>query len=145
MYSIYYNVCIPSPDAVMDLTMKSNGSNFSQHFALSCITGERNTDGLELSIKKDNSIMRMTSEPSFTVQHPHSREVLATGFTGMDHKGIFYCHLKQGSNHQTTVTLISNYKGKRLHRFGNIFASLGRITQKKRLYLVTLCIFYKVT
>ncbi|XP_053354920.1 tyrosine-protein kinase receptor Tie-1 [Clarias gariepinus] len=111
IYLISLLCFIRTSDAVMDLTMKSNGSNLSQHFALSCITGERNTDGLELSIKKDNSIMRMTSEPSFTVQHPHSREVLATGFTGMDHKGIFYCHLKQGSNHQTTVTLISNYKG----------------------------------
>ncbi|KAF5897032.1 tyrosine-protein kinase receptor Tie-1 isoform X2, partial [Clarias magur] len=95
----------------MDLTMKSNGSNSSQHFALSCTTGERNTDGLELSIKKDNSIMRMASEATFTLQHPNSREVLATGFTGMNHKGIFFCHLKQGSNHRTTVTLISNYKG----------------------------------
>lgn len=96
-------------DAVMDLTMRSNGSNSSQHFALSCITGERNADGLELSIKKDNSIMRMTKDPLFTVQKPRSREVLASGFSGMEHKGIFYCHLKQGSNHQSTVTLISNY------------------------------------
>lgn len=119
-------MCILSPDAVMDLTMLSNGSNASQHFALSCITGERNTDGLELSIKKDNSIMRMTNMPRFTVQRPRSREVLASGFSGMGHKGIFYCHLKQGSIHQTTVTLISNYnKGKCLHRFVRIFGSLA--------------------
>ncbi|KAK3557594.1 hypothetical protein QTP70_030524 [Hemibagrus guttatus] len=93
----------------MDLTMRSNGSNSSQHFALSCITGERNTDGLELSIRKDNSIMRMTKEPLFTVKKLHTREVLASGFSGMGHKGIFYCHLKQGSKYQSTVTLISNY------------------------------------
>ncbi|KAB5584359.1 hypothetical protein PHYPO_G00106530 [Pangasianodon hypophthalmus] len=108
-----YLICllcfIGTSDAVMDLTMTSNGRSSSQHFALSCVTGERNTDGLELSIKKDNSIMRMTNMPRFTVQQPHSREVLASGFSGMEHKGIFYCHLKQGSNHQTTVTLISNY------------------------------------
>ncbi|XP_060775989.1 tyrosine-protein kinase receptor Tie-1 [Neoarius graeffei] len=95
--------------AVMDLTMLSNGSNSSQHFALSCITGERNTDGLELSIRKDNSIMRMIKTPHFTVQQLHSRKVLASGFSEMDHKGIFYCYLKQGSIHQTNVTLISNY------------------------------------
>lgn len=120
-------MCIPSPDAVMDLTMRSNGSNSSQHFALSCITGERNTDGLELSIKKDNSIMRMTNTPRFTVQKPCSKEVLASGFSGMEHRGIFYCHLNQGSNHQTTVTLISNYnKCKCLHRFVGFFVSLAK-------------------
>ncbi|XP_047670034.1 tyrosine-protein kinase receptor Tie-1 [Tachysurus fulvidraco] len=96
-------------DAVMDLTLRSNGSNSSQHFALFCITGERNADGLELSIRKDNSIMRMTQDPLFTVHKVHSREVLASGFSGMGHKGIFYCHLKQGSKYQSTVTLISNY------------------------------------
>lgn len=125
----------------MDLTMTSNGSNSSQHFGLSCITGERNTDGLELSIKKDNSIMRMTNEPHFTVQRPSSRKVLASGFIGMEHKGIFYCHLKQGSNHHTTVTLISNYnKGKWLHGFVSVFGM-----RAERLYRVILFIFSKVT
>lgn len=120
-------MCIPSPDAVIDLTMRSNGSNSSHHFALSCITGERNTDGLELSIRKDNSIMRVTEEPLFTVRKLRSREVQASGFSGMGHKGIFYCHLKQGSKDQSTVTLISNYnKGKcLLHRFVNIFWKPG--------------------
>lgn len=109
IYLIYLLCFISMSDAVMDLTMRSNGRNSSQNFVLSCITGERNTDGLELSIKKDNSIMRMTNMPRFTVQKLRSTEVLASGFSGMEHKGIFYCHLKQGSNHQTTVTLISNY------------------------------------
>lgn len=71
--------------------------------------------------------MRMTSEPRFSVRQPNSREVLASGFSGMDHKGIFYCHLKQGSNHQTTVTLISNYyKGECLQGTERIFGSLER-------------------
>lgn len=130
-------MCIPSPDAVMDLTMRSNGRNSSQNFVLSCITGERNTDGLELSIKKDNSIMRMTNMPRFTVQKLRSTEVLASGFSGMEHKGIFYCHLKQGSNHQTTVTLISNYnKGKCFHRF----LKLGK-KFKRRGYICSYCLF----
>lgn len=129
---VYYNVYIFSPDAVMDLTMLSNGSNSSQHFALSCITGERNTDGLELSIRKDNSIMRMIKTPHFTVQQLHSRKVLASGFSEMDHKGIFYCYLKQGSIHQTNVTLISNYnKGECLHR---IVRKPGK-QRKRRCYI----------
>lgn len=66
----------------------------------------------------------MTSMPRFTVQQPHAREVLASGFSGMEHKGIFYCHLMQGSNPQTTVTLISNYiKGKSFYRFLSIYGS----------------------
>lgn len=124
---MWYNVCMPFPDAVMDLILTSNGSNSSYHFALSCITGERKTDGFELSIKKDDSIMRMTNEPRFNVKQSGDREVLASGFSGMDHKGIFYCHLKQGSNHLTTVTLISNYnKGKCLHGTARIFGRLER-------------------
>lgn len=142
---MYYNVCIPSPDAVMDLTLRSNGSNSSQHFALFCITGERNADGLELSIRKDNSIMRMTKETLFTVQKLHSREVLASGFRGMGHKGIFYCHLKQGSKYQSTVTLISNYnKGKCLLPL-QVDKYFLETLQEKRIYLVILFMFFKVT
>lgn len=125
--------------------MTSNGSNTSQHFTLSCITGERNTDGLELSIKKDNSIMRTTNEPHFIVQQLGSRQVMASGFSGMDHKGIFYCHLKQGSNHQATVTLISNYyKGICLHGFVHFFGNLVR-SAGEEVISGHIVIFSKVT
>ncbi|XP_062853158.1 tyrosine-protein kinase receptor Tie-1 [Trichomycterus rosablanca] len=109
IYLIYLLWLISSLDAVMDLTMISNGNYTAQNFILSCISGERNTDGLKLSIEKDNSIMILSSPPQFTVKHPRSREVEASGFSKLDTRGIFYCHMNRGSSRHSTVTLISNY------------------------------------
>lgn len=97
------------PDAVMDLTMTSNGATSAHHFRLSCISGERDTDGIQLSIRKDNSIVLRADNPNFTVQRKQTKEVVATGFTGFDHSGIFYCHSKRGSDQPANVTLINNY------------------------------------
>ncbi|XP_051753961.1 tyrosine-protein kinase receptor Tie-1 isoform X2 [Ctenopharyngodon idella] len=96
-------------DAVMDLTMTSNGATSAHHFRLSCISGERDTDGIQLSIRKDNSIVLRADNPNFTVQRKQTKEVVATGFTGFDHSGIFYCHSKRGSDQPANVTLINNY------------------------------------
>ncbi|XP_016346937.1 tyrosine-protein kinase receptor Tie-1 isoform X2 [Sinocyclocheilus anshuiensis] len=96
-------------DAVMDLTMTSNGAISPHHFRLSCICGERDTDGIQLSITKDNSIVLRADSPRFDVQSPQTKEVVATGFTGFDHSGIFYCHSKRGSDQPGSVTLINNY------------------------------------
>ncbi|XP_048055954.1 tyrosine-protein kinase receptor Tie-1 isoform X3 [Megalobrama amblycephala] len=96
-------------DAVMDLTMTSNGATSAPHFHLSCISGERDTDGIQLSIKKDNSIVIRADNPNFTVQRKQTKEVVATGFKNFDHSGIFYCHSKRGSDQLASVTLINNY------------------------------------
>ncbi|KAF4112273.1 tyrosine-protein kinase receptor Tie-1 isoform X4 [Onychostoma macrolepis] len=96
-------------DAVMDLTMTSNGAASAHHFRLSCISGERDTDGIQLSITKDNSIVLRADSPHFNVQRPQTKEVVATGFTGFDHSGIFYCHSKRGSDQPGSITLINNY------------------------------------
>uniref|UniRef100_A0A671T2G7 receptor protein-tyrosine kinase n=1 Tax=Sinocyclocheilus anshuiensis TaxID=1608454 RepID=A0A671T2G7_9TELE len=104
-----YEMC-PLSDAVMDLTMTSNGAISPHHFRLSCICGERDTDGIQLSITKDNSIVLRADSPRFDVQSPQTKEVVATGFTGFDHSGIFYCHSKRGSDQPGSVTLINNYK-----------------------------------
>uniref|UniRef100_A0A8C1G4I2 Tyrosine-protein kinase receptor Tie-1 n=1 Tax=Cyprinus carpio TaxID=7962 RepID=A0A8C1G4I2_CYPCA len=95
--------------AVMDLTMTSNGTTSAHHFRLSCISGERDTDGIQLSITKDNSIVLRADSPHFNVQRPQTKEVVATGFTGFDHTGIFYCHSKRGSDQLGSITLINNY------------------------------------
>ncbi|XP_073707415.1 tyrosine-protein kinase receptor Tie-1 isoform X2 [Garra rufa] len=96
-------------DAVMDLTMTSNCATSVHHFRLSCISGERDTDGIQLSITKDNSIVLRADSPNFNVQRPQTKEVVATAFTGFDHSGIFYCHSKRGSDQLSSVTLINNY------------------------------------
>uniref|UniRef100_A0A672K0K1 Tyrosine kinase with immunoglobulin-like and EGF-like domains 1 n=1 Tax=Sinocyclocheilus grahami TaxID=75366 RepID=A0A672K0K1_SINGR len=100
--------CVLS-DAVMDLTMTSNGATSAHHFRLSCVSGECDTDGIQLSITKDNSIVLRADSPHFDVQRPQTKEVVATGFTGFDHSGIFYCHSKRGSDQPGSVTLINNY------------------------------------
>ncbi|XP_076870942.1 tyrosine-protein kinase receptor Tie-1 isoform X2 [Brachyhypopomus gauderio] len=110
MIHLAYLFCLISTlDAVMDLTMTSNLASSAQHFRLSCSSGERNSEGQELSIKKDNSIVILPSAPHFTVHRPRPTEVEASGFSGLEHRGIFYCHSKHGSGHHTSVTLISNY------------------------------------
>ncbi|XP_039503673.1 tyrosine-protein kinase receptor Tie-1 isoform X2 [Pimephales promelas] len=96
-------------DSVMDLTMTSNGATPAHNFRLSCVSGERDTDGIQLSIKKDNSIVLRADTPKFIVQRPHTKEVVATGFTGFDHSGIFSCQSKRGSDQPANVTLINNY------------------------------------
>uniref|UniRef100_A0A673KAW9 receptor protein-tyrosine kinase n=1 Tax=Sinocyclocheilus rhinocerous TaxID=307959 RepID=A0A673KAW9_9TELE len=103
-----YEMC-PLSDAVMDLTMTSNGATSPHNFRLSCISGERDTDGIQLSITKDNSIVLRADSPRFDVQSPQTKEVVATGFIGFDHSGIFYCHSKRGSDQPGSVTLINNY------------------------------------
>lgn len=99
----------PLSDAVMDLTMTSNGATSAHNFSLSCISGERDTDGIQLSITKDNSIVLRADSPHFDVQSPQTKEVVATGFKGFDHSGIFYCHSKRGSDQPGNVTLINNF------------------------------------
>lgn len=99
----------------MDLTMTSNGASAAQHFILSCTSGERNTDGLELSIKKDNSIVIVPKPPNFTVENPRAKEAVASGFVNLEHRGIFYCRSNQGSSRHANVTLISNYMSKLKH------------------------------
>ncbi|TRY59220.1 hypothetical protein DNTS_014616 [Danionella cerebrum] len=103
-------LCLVSiSDAVMDLIMTSHGYTSAQDFHLSCIFGERDTDGIEISIKKDNSIVRRADPPNLNLQWPQTKQVVASGFTGFDHSGIFYCHLKRGSEQLCNVTYINNY------------------------------------
>ncbi|XP_073726370.1 tyrosine-protein kinase receptor Tie-1 [Misgurnus anguillicaudatus] len=109
---MFYLICllclVAISDAVMDLTMTSNRATYAHHFRLSCISGERDTDGIQLNIKKDNSIVRLLNPPNFIVERPQAKEVVATGFTGFDHIGFFFCHSKRGSDHLANVTLINN-------------------------------------
>ncbi|XP_057194776.1 tyrosine-protein kinase receptor Tie-1 isoform X2 [Triplophysa rosa] len=95
-------------DAVMDLTMTSNGATLAHDFRLSCISGERDTDDIHLNIKRDNNIVRREDPPHFTVHRPQAKEVVAFGFTGFDHSGIFFCHSKRGSDQLANITLINN-------------------------------------
>uniref|UniRef100_A0A8C0YKX9 receptor protein-tyrosine kinase n=1 Tax=Cyprinus carpio carpio TaxID=630221 RepID=A0A8C0YKX9_CYPCA len=62
-----------------------------------------------MSITKDNSIVLRADSPHFDVQSPQTKEVVATGFKGFDHSGIFYCHSKRGSDQPGNVTLINNF------------------------------------
>ncbi|XP_051563732.1 tyrosine-protein kinase receptor Tie-1 isoform X4 [Myxocyprinus asiaticus] len=109
LYLICLLCLVDISDAVVDLTMTSNGATSAHNFRLSCISGERDADGIQLSIKKDNSIVRRVDPPFFTVERPQALEVVAFGFTGFDHSGIFYCHSKRGTDQLGNVTLINNF------------------------------------
>ncbi|XP_065121094.2 tyrosine-protein kinase receptor Tie-1 isoform X2 [Paramisgurnus dabryanus] len=109
---MFYLICllclVDISDAVMDLTMTSNRATSAPHFRISCISGERDADGIQLNIKKDNSIVRLVNPPNLNVERPQAKEVVATGFAGFDHIGFFFCHSKRGSDHLANVTLINN-------------------------------------
>ncbi|XP_028857114.1 tyrosine-protein kinase receptor Tie-1 isoform X1 [Denticeps clupeoides] len=94
--------------AVMDLTMISSVENSNApNFRLSCVSGDHNNEH-PLDIKKDNSIIKVQKPPVFNIDRPRPKQVVASGFSQMEHRGIFYCHTTHGSS-PFKVTLINNY------------------------------------
>uniref|UniRef100_A0A7N6AF30 Tyrosine-protein kinase receptor Tie-1 n=1 Tax=Anabas testudineus TaxID=64144 RepID=A0A7N6AF30_ANATE len=97
-------------DAVIDLTMISTAEVTSiNRFTISCISGERSTNQVELDIKKDNRIFMVTKKPNFKVYKLGNNEAKATDFHDLGHIGIFYCQ----SNSVTPpemVTTINNFE-----------------------------------
>ncbi|XP_041705237.2 tyrosine-protein kinase receptor Tie-1 isoform X4 [Coregonus clupeaformis] len=115
MIDILFCLClIHVSGAVTDLTIISNAeASTPQLFSISCLTGERDAAELDLDIKKDNSILILSSRPHYRVKRPKTKEVVANEFVGvMDQTGIFYCHASQGTDpprNLGTVTLINNF------------------------------------
>uniref|UniRef100_A0AAY4CQC2 receptor protein-tyrosine kinase n=1 Tax=Denticeps clupeoides TaxID=299321 RepID=A0AAY4CQC2_9TELE len=92
----------------MDLTMISSVENSNApNFRLSCVSGDHNNEH-PLDIKKDNSIIKVQKPPVFNIDRPRPKQVVASGFSQMEHRGIFYCHTTHGSS-PFKVTLINNY------------------------------------
>ncbi|XP_023853903.1 tyrosine-protein kinase receptor Tie-1 isoform X3 [Salvelinus sp. IW2-2015] len=113
-YVLFLLCLIHVSGAVTDLTVISNAeASTPQLFSISCLTGERDAAELDLDIKKDNSILILSSRPRYRVKRPKTKEVVANEFVSvMDQAGIFYCHASQGTDpliNLGKVTLINNF------------------------------------
>ncbi|KAM9528200.1 tyrosine-protein kinase receptor Tie-1-like isoform 4-T4 [Salvelinus alpinus] len=114
IYVLFLLCLIHVSGAVTDLTVISNAeASTPQLFSISCLTGERDAAELDLDIKKDNSILILSSRPRYRVKRPKTKEVVANEFVSvMDQAGIFYCHASQGTDpliNLGKVTLINNF------------------------------------
>uniref|UniRef100_A0A4W5PC40 Tyrosine-protein kinase receptor Tie-1 n=1 Tax=Hucho hucho TaxID=62062 RepID=A0A4W5PC40_9TELE len=114
IYILFLLCLIHVSGAVTDLTIISNAeASAPQLFSISCLTGERDAAALDLDIRKDNSILILSSRPRYRVKRPKTKEVVANEFVGvMDQTGIFYCHASQGTDpliNLGKVTLINNF------------------------------------
>uniref|UniRef100_A0A1A8C5X7 Tyrosine-protein kinase receptor Tie-1 n=3 Tax=Nothobranchius TaxID=28779 RepID=A0A1A8C5X7_NOTKA len=109
MRTVWVLVCFfDLSGAVIDLTMISTAeATHINHFYISCINGERSSARVELNIKRDNKILQLAREPSFTVNKPISKEVVARDFRHPENIGIFYCETTQEVPLQK-VTMINN-------------------------------------
>nr|XP_054608067.1 tyrosine-protein kinase receptor Tie-1 isoform X2 [Nothobranchius furzeri] len=109
MRTVWVLVCFfDLSGAVIDLTMISTAeATHINHFYISCINGERSSARVELNIKRDNKILQLAREPSFTVNKPTSKEVVARDFRHPENIGIFYCETTQEVPLQK-VTMINN-------------------------------------
>uniref|UniRef100_A0AAY4CQS5 receptor protein-tyrosine kinase n=1 Tax=Denticeps clupeoides TaxID=299321 RepID=A0AAY4CQS5_9TELE len=74
----------------MDLTMISSVENSNApNFRLSCVSGDHNNEH-PLDIKKDNSIIKVQKPPVFNIDRPRPKQVVASGFSQMEHRGNYY-------------------------------------------------------
>ncbi|KAM9357501.1 tyrosine-protein kinase receptor Tie-1 [Symphorus nematophorus] len=98
-------------DAVIDLTMISTAEVPNvNHFTITCINGERSPAQVQLDIKRDNEILKLSKKPNFTVHQPRNKEVVARDFQDVEAIGIFYCESTQEAPPRETVTMINNIK-----------------------------------
>ncbi|XP_034439141.1 tyrosine-protein kinase receptor Tie-1 isoform X4 [Hippoglossus hippoglossus] len=99
-------------NAVIDLTMISTAEFTNvNHFTISCINGGNGPAQVEMSIKRDNEILKFPKTPKFNVHKPRNTEITAREFRELDHIGIFYCESTQEDPLRETVTMINNYVG----------------------------------
>ncbi|CAB1332252.1 unnamed protein product [Coregonus sp. 'balchen'] len=138
MIDILFCLClIHVSGAVTDLTIISNAeASTPQLFSISCLTGERDAAELDLDIKKDNSILILSSRPHYRVKRPKTKEVVANEFVGvMDQTGIFYCHASQGTDpprNLGTVTLINNFAKVTANRGDTVHLAMQVLSSQRR-------------
>ncbi|OCT82634.1 hypothetical protein XELAEV_18025162mg [Xenopus laevis] len=91
--------------AVLDVTLVSLGSRTAD-FSLRCVTGERDMNGSDLHIRRDNSIVRTTPKTQFKtamgLNHVH-----AHGFSVSELVGVLICAGK-GPAEQTEILYVYN-------------------------------------
>lgn len=131
-------------DAVIDLIMISTADAIgTNHFTISCISGERSPDQVELEIRRDNEILKFPRRPNFKVTRPRNNEVKAKDFRDLDNIGIFYCKPTQEDAPFKKITMINNFAGGVLTCHANLtLPPKFSNAMDKVLSVVMLCVFF---
>ncbi|XP_073450011.1 tyrosine-protein kinase receptor Tie-1 isoform X3 [Aquarana catesbeiana] len=92
--------------AVLDVTLISvTFEHRRANFTLSCITGEREMQSSDLSIERDNTIVRINSAPPLTRSHENELQVR---FPTKALVGVFFCIAKGPSEHTKILYPFNN-------------------------------------
>ncbi|KAG8437067.1 hypothetical protein GDO86_007950 [Hymenochirus boettgeri] len=91
--------------AVLDVTLVSLGHRVVD-FSLWCVTGERDMNGSDLHIIRDNSIVRITPKTQFKTTS-RANEVRAHGFLASELVGVLFCTGK-GPGEQSKILYVYN-------------------------------------
>eukprot|EP00079_Xenopus_tropicalis_P035268 XP_017949039.1 PREDICTED: tyrosine-protein kinase receptor Tie-1 [Xenopus tropicalis] len=104
-FVFFFSLLSVKTEAVLDVTLVSLGIRL-QDFALQCVTGERDMNGTDLQIRRDNSIVRTTHKTHFKTAIG-ANEVRAQGFLISELVGVLICAGK-GPAEQTEILYVYN-------------------------------------
>ncbi|XP_078264049.1 tyrosine-protein kinase receptor Tie-1 isoform X2 [Rhinoraja longicauda] len=97
--------------AILDIYLITNLSS-NNEFYLSCVSGERHSDGLVLKMEKDSSIIKVTKNNFNYIKDPEKHN----GIRGVgpckhwEQTGIYYCEGRQHMQKTHVVTIINSNK-----------------------------------
>ncbi|XP_051867065.1 tyrosine-protein kinase receptor Tie-1 isoform X2 [Pristis pectinata] len=95
--------------AILDIYLITN-LNSKNEFPLSCVSGERHSDGLELKMEKDSSIIKVTKNNFDYVRDPvkHNRIQGRGSCKDWEQMGIYYCEGRRQMEKTHVVTIINS-------------------------------------
>lgn len=97
--------------AILDIYLITNLSS-NNEFYLSCVSAERHSEGLELKMEKDSSIIKVTKNNFNYIKDPEKHN----GIRGVgpckhwEQTGIYYCEGRQQMEKTHVVTIINSNK-----------------------------------
>ncbi|XP_072918879.1 tyrosine-protein kinase receptor Tie-1 isoform X3 [Hemitrygon akajei] len=97
--------------AILDVYLITD-LNSRNEFPLSCVSGERHSDGLELKMEKDSSIIKVTQNKFRYVRDPmkHNRVLGRCACKEWEQMGIYYCEARRQMEKTHVVTIINSVK-----------------------------------
>ncbi|XP_062921093.1 tyrosine-protein kinase receptor Tie-1 isoform X4 [Mobula hypostoma] len=97
--------------AILDVYLITD-LNSKNEFPLSCVSGERHPDGLELKMEKDSSIIKVTQNKFHYNRDPkkHNRVLGRCFCKEWEQMGIYYCEARRQMEKTHVVTIINSVK-----------------------------------
>ncbi|XP_059839981.1 tyrosine-protein kinase receptor Tie-1 isoform X2 [Hypanus sabinus] len=97
--------------AILDVYLITD-LNSRNEFPLSCVSGELHSDGLELKMEKDSSIIKVTQNKFRYVRDPmkHNRVLGRCTCKEWEQMGIYYCEARRQMEKTHVVTIINSVK-----------------------------------